>query len=140
MPGVATRANRGNNHELLLSKLFHPRCKRSPGGGLQRSRHSVVAFVRGLSLAHLDPVFRATADNAVGAAQLECRVCGDQFAAIMASFHRAPSSQTDARGGKYSTACLRGFTPTEGLAGSGPWLLGHSEDWRAADSERYTSL
>ena len=46
----------------------------------------------GRSLADFHPIFRATADNAVGAAQLECRVCSDQFAAIMASLHRASSS------------------------------------------------
>ena len=56
---------------------------------LWRSRHSVVALVRGGSRAHLDPVFRATADDTVGAAQLECRVCGDQSVPIMASLHGA---------------------------------------------------
>src|SRR5437762_5468035 len=89
---VVTESNRGNNHELIQSKLFHPRCKRSLSGSLQRSRHSVVALVRGGSLAHLDPVFCATADKTVGAAQLECRVCRNQSGAIMASLHRASSS------------------------------------------------
>src|SRR5881398_2146861 len=63
---VATRPNRGNNHELIQSKLFHPRWKRPLIGGLQRSRYSVAAFVCGGSRADLDPVFRATADNAMG--------------------------------------------------------------------------
>src|SRR6059058_3234618 len=106
---VVTESNRGNNHELLFSKLFHPRWKRPPVGGLQRSRYSVAAFVRGGSRADLDPVFHAAADNTVGAAQLDFRVCGDQSGAIMASFHRTSSSQTDARRRGDSTARFPGF-------------------------------
>src|SRR5438046_9996594 len=119
---VVTESNRGNNDELIQSKLFHPRCKRSLSGGLQRSRHSVAAVVRGRSLADFHPIFRATADNAVGAAQLECRVCSDQFAAIMASLHRASSSQTDTGGGGHSTARFPGLTSSQSPPGSEHWI------------------
>src|SRR5207247_9634072 len=88
---VVTESNRGNNDELIQSKLFHPRCKCSLSGGLQRSRHSVAAVVRGRSRADLHPIFCATADNAVGAALLECRVCRYQSVALMAFFHSALS-------------------------------------------------
>src|SRR5881398_2479061 len=130
---VATRPNRGNNHELLLSKLFHPRWKRPLIGGLQRSRYSVAAFVCGGSRADLDPVFRATADKTVGAAQMDCRVCGDQSGAIMASVHRASSSQTDTGGGGHSTARFPGLTFSQSPPGSEHWILDHPLGWRATD-------
>src|SRR4030095_10441521 len=94
VPSLLRRTKQRNNHELIQSKLFHPRCKRPLIGGLQRSRHSVAEVIRGRSLADLDPIFRAAADDALGAAQLECRVCRNQSVAIMASLHRASSSQT----------------------------------------------
>ena len=50
----------------------------------------MVASVRGGCLADHDLIFRSTADNAVGAAQLEYRVCSDQFAASWRLFIERP--------------------------------------------------
>src|SRR6516165_5179786 len=86
----------GSNHEFIAPRLFRPRCKRPAVGGLQRSRHSVAAVVRGGSLSDCDALLCSSADTAVGAAHLECRLCGDQPVPILAPLPRASSSQTDA--------------------------------------------
>src|SRR5881398_2146862 len=57
------------------------------------------------------------------AAQLDCRVCGDQSGAIMASVHRASSSQTDTGGGGHSTARFPGLTFSQSPPGSEHWIL-----------------
>jgi hypothetical protein len=70
---------------------------------------SLAAVVRLGLLADCDPLFRFSANTAVGADGLECPLCGGQSVPIMASFPRASTGQTDAGRGGRAQARLRGI-------------------------------